>query len=121
MPSRTLTQAELVAEARAAFGDDPETWAFRCPNCADVAVAQDFRDAGADTGRLGQECIGRSLGALSGPPTTDAGKAIAKRGCDWAAYGLFPGPWHIEMPDGKRVPGFPLATHSEQPQETRRG
>lgn len=109
MTHRTLTQADLVAEAVAAFGDDPEKWAFRCPNCADVAVAQDFRDAGAHPNGLGQECIGRHLGALSGPPTTDAGKSIAKRGCDWAAYGLFAGPWFVVMPDGKTVPGFPLA------------
>lgn len=113
MTHRTLTQAELVAEAVAAFGNDPEMWAFRCPQCDDVAVAQDFRDAGADTGRLGQECIGRHLGALSGAPTTDAGKSIAKRGCDWAAYGLFSGPWFVVMPDGKKVPGFPLAVSAD--------
>ncbi|MBB0232555.1 VVA0879 family protein, partial [Streptomyces calidiresistens] len=45
MTARTLTQAELLAEARAAFGNDPLTWAFRCPNCGDVATGQDFRHA----------------------------------------------------------------------------
>lgn len=109
MTHRTLTQAELVAEARAAFGDDPEKWAFRCPNCSDVAVAQDFRDAGADPNRIGQECIGRHLGALAGPPTTDSGKSIAKRGCDWVAYGLIPGPWSVTMPNGNTASSFPLA------------
>lgn len=110
MAHRTITQDQLVTEARAAFGDEPEAWAFRCPNCGDVAVARDFREAGADTARLGQECVGRSLGALTGTPTTDAGKSIASRGCDWTAYGLFHGPWFIEMTDGKRVPCFALAT-----------
>lgn len=108
-PHRLLTQQQLVDEARAAFGDDPEKWAFRCPSCGDVAVAQDFRDAGADTGRLGQECIGRHLGALTGPPTTDGGRSIAKRGCDWCAYGLIPGPWTIRLSDDREVSGFALA------------
>lgn len=109
MTHRTLTQAVLVQEARAAFGSDPEKWAFQCPNCSDVAVAQDFRDAGANPNRLGQECIGRHLGALSGPPTTDSGKSIAKRGCDWVAYGLFRGPWFVELPAGNTAASFPLA------------
>jgi hypothetical protein len=110
MTARHLTQAELVTEAKAAFGDDPKTWAFRCPRCNDVATPRDFEDAGADPYWAGQECIGRHLGALSGTPTTDSGKARAKRGCDWAAYGLFRGPWFVTMPDGKEIPGFPLAT-----------
>ena len=46
MSARTLTQAELVAEAKTHFGNDPEKWAFACPNCGDVAVAQDFRRSG---------------------------------------------------------------------------
>jgi hypothetical protein len=109
MTHRTLTQADLVAEAVAAFGKDAEKWAFRCPNCSDVTVLQDFRDANADPNRLGQECIGRYLGALSGPPTKDSGQSIAKRGCDWVAYGLFRGPWFVELPNGNVAASFPLA------------
>jgi hypothetical protein len=92
---RKLTQAELGAEARKRFGDDVKKYAFICPNCQDVATIQDFIDAG-DGARAGQECIGRLLGALrSSRPNT--------RGCDWAAYGLFCGPWEIVLPakDGK--------------------
>lgn len=113
MAGRTLTQAELVVEARERFGEDPKTWAFVCPNCADIANAQDFIDANADPNRVGQECIGRSLGALAKAAVGTDGRKHAKRGCDWAAYGLFPGPWSIEVPDGKggtrTVSSFALA------------
>lgn len=106
MSSRTLTQAQFVAEARARFGYDTKMWAFKCPNCGDVATPADFVAAGADAQLIGQDCIGRHLGALS--------KAtVAVRGCNWAAYGLFRGPWFVEVPDGnggvREVPSFPLA------------
>lgn len=106
---RELTQAQLVAEAKARFGPDPYAWAFACPHCGDVATGADFRDAldaRPATGRdgtpltasslLGQECIGRR-------------SATPDRGCDWAAYGLFCGPWKITTPDGKTMWSFPLA------------
>ncbi len=104
---RTLTQAELLEELAERFGPDRWRWAFRCPACDDVATAADFRDAGADPGRVGRECIGRHLGALGGGP--DGGRATASRGCDWAAYGLLRGPWTIVMPDGKELPSFAIA------------
>lgn len=109
----TWTQEELVAEARARFGDDARSWAFRCPRCDDDATAQDFIDAGADPQRVGQECIGRSLGVLAGKATKD-GRKPGIRGCDWTAYGLFGGPWSIVLPaDGERPErtayGFPLS------------
>lgn len=88
---RTLTQQELCDAARERFGDDPKAWAFVCPACGDIASAQDFIDAGADPVAIGQHCIGRELGALAKPPTHT-------RGCDWAAYGLFGGPWTIVLP-----------------------
>ncbi len=88
---RKLTQAELLAEARARFGDDPTTWAFVCPSCADVATAANF-PAGSD--QLGQYCVGNFL---------------TGRGCDWKAFGLIRGPWEIVMPDGRSVWGFALA------------
>lgn len=88
---RELTLAEFVAEARKRFGDDPMKWAFRCPNCGDVATPADFPH---DPHRIGQECAGRHH---------------AGRGCDWAAYGLISGPWFVTMPDGSEVGSFPLA------------
>lgn len=118
---RKLTQAELVAEARERFGDNPLGWAFQCPNCDDVATGQDFREALAAHPRqrqgepviasdlLGQECIGRILGALKGGAATPGGKGQAGRGCDWAAWGLIRGPWEIVMSDGHSAWGFALA------------
>jgi hypothetical protein len=104
---RKLTQAELLAEAKERFGDDPLDFAFKCPRCGDVATIRDFpKDKRAVAG---QECIGRHLGALEGEPTNDSGRSRAKRGCDWAAYGLIRGPWEIVMPDGHSAWGFPLA------------
>ncbi|NUR04359.1 MAG: hypothetical protein HOY79_50000 [Streptomyces sp.] len=120
MEHRKLTQAELVAEAKARFGDDPMKWAFQCPTCKDIATAQEFRDAlkekpreRADSSRvvtsdlLGQECIGCTLGAL------DKHQTYTGRGCDWSAYGLFQGPWEIVMPDGRIAWSFPLAPAPE--------
>lgn len=101
-----LTQAELQTLARHRFGDDPLDYAFACPSCGDVATLREFRDAG-DGSRAGQECIGRLTGALTRSGATNT------RGCDWAAYGLFRGPWLITLTreDGTTVeaPGFALA------------
>ncbi len=103
MSARTLTQTELLAEAKERFGDDVLNIAFQCPVCGDVAKIGDFKHE--DRGRAGQECIGRSLGALLvRPPAKWEG-----RGCDWAAYGLFSGPWTVVFPDGHEVSSFPLA------------
>ncbi|PNG19740.1 VVA0879 family protein [Streptomyces cahuitamycinicus] len=114
---RKLTQAELVAEATERFGEDPLKWAFLCPSCGDIADGADFSEAlaahprkhrtGADviaSDVVGQECIGRTLGALE----KGRGKYIG-RGCDWAAYGLFGGPWTIALPEGRSMHAFPLA------------
>lgn len=97
-----MTQPELLAAAKERFGDDPLDIAFQCPRCQDVATIRDFPK---DKRHLaGQECIGRSLGALQG-----AAKDYKGRGCDWCSYGLLRGPWEIEMPDGHSAWSFPLA------------
>ncbi|MEW2420482.1 VVA0879 family protein [Streptomyces nigra] len=116
---RRLTQAELVTEATERFGNDPMKWAFLCPTCGDTATGADFREAlaarprkhpnGSDVAAsdvLGQECIGRTLGAL------DKRQTYSGRGCDWAAYGLFGGPWTVDLPDGHTIHSFPLAPAS---------
>lgn len=108
MKTRKITQAELIAEATERFGDDPKTWAFKCPSCGDTATAADFIAAGTSANFVGQECVGRHLGALA-----KSGKYTG-RGCDWAAYGLFRGPWEVVMPAGDGKPersiwSFPLA------------
>ncbi|GIE29992.1 hypothetical protein Ait01nite_030370 [Actinoplanes italicus] len=107
-----ITQADLVTEARLRFGDDTMAIAFQCPHCDDIATFGEFRDLGADPGRCGQECIGRHSGALDAKYKTQKYKG---RGCNWAAYGLFRGPWEIVIPAEntghaeKSVWGFPLA------------
>lgn len=108
---RRLTHAEFLSEAQARFGPDTSCWAFRCPVCGDVASAADFRAQGADPALVGQHCLGRELGALRGCRETKDGvtRGDAPRGCDWAAYGLFSGPWFIAMPDGEWACSFPLA------------
>lgn len=110
MTDRKLTQAELLAEAQTLFGPDPLDIAFKCPACGDTATIREFPD---DTKHLaGQECIGRSLGALKGDLRFDAKGAQrgqAKRGCDWTSYGLLRGPWEIVMPDGHSGWSFELA------------
>jgi hypothetical protein len=114
---RKLTQAEMLAELKARFGDGPDDWAFQCPNCGDIATVRDFREALATHPRvehsepatasdvLGQECIGRTLGALE----REIGEHYIGRGCNWAAYGLFRGPWEIVMPDGHSAWSFAIA------------
>ncbi|MFF0790396.1 VVA0879 family protein [Streptomyces spiralis] len=112
---RNLTQAELIAEATTRFGADPLKWAFVCPSCGDIANGEDFHQALAEHPRkhrsgedviasdvVGQECIGRTLGALG------RGKYTG-RGCNWVAYGLFAGPWEIALPNGRTMHAFPLA------------
>lgn len=119
---RKLTQAQLVAEATERFGADPLKWAFICPSCGDVADGQAFKEALAEHPRtnlrtnepviasdiVGRECIGRTLGALD-KVRGSVGGAYSGRGCDWAAYGLFCGPWEIELPNGHTMHAFPLA------------
>jgi hypothetical protein len=101
MPHVKITQDELVAMARERFGDDPQNWAFQCPQCGDIATAKDFPEGGK---QLGQICVGRVLGAL-----TRGAPKYTGRGCDWCAFGLFRGPVEIVMPDGHSAWGFALA------------
>jgi hypothetical protein len=110
------TQEELLAELRKRFGDDWHNWAFVCPACKDVATGADFEKALLDQRRvdtngrpaveryLGQECIGRVLGALKG-----AHEEWKGRGCDWCAFGLFRGPDLVVFPDGHEAGSFKIA------------
>lgn len=106
MEAQKMTQGELCEEMERRFGPDPLKWAFVCPSCEDVATAQDFKDAGADPNRVGQECLGRWLGVLKREQPKGGYQG---RGCDWSANGLFRGPMFIIMPDGKESPAFRIA------------
>ena len=58
--------------------------------------------------RLGRECVGRALGILK------KNQVYKGRGCDWAAFGLFRGPWEIIMPSGRSSWAFPLAEATKE-------
>jgi hypothetical protein len=105
--ARDLTHAEFLAEAKERFGEDPLDIAFQCPSCGDVATIRDFPED--RRGRAGQECIGRSLGALE---AHDTHSTYSGRGCTWAAYGLICGPWAVDMGNGKTMHAFPFAVVS---------
>jgi hypothetical protein len=96
---RTLTHEEFLAEAKELFGSDALDIAFECPSCGDVAAIRDF--PAENRGRAGQECIGRSLGALK--------DGYEGRGCGWAAYGLICGPWTVTTAEGTPMYCFPFA------------
>jgi hypothetical protein len=119
-----MTQDELVAELTRRFGPDPLKWAFICPVCEDVATGADWKAALVERGYLdksgkpadaadymGQECIGRVMGALTG--TVADGQAYTGRGCDWCAYGLFRGPWFVTLANGREIGSFPIAPAPE--------
>lgn len=97
---RTLTHTEFLAEAKERFGGDTLDIAFQCPACGDVASLRDFPADRRE--RAGQECIGRTLGALDTI-------GYDGRGCCWTAYGLIGGPWTVTMTDGRAVSSFPFA------------
>ncbi len=103
MSYRKLTHTEWLDEAQALFGPDAKDWTFRCPQCGLESSGHDFIATAERLGvkstastRLGQECLGRL------DPTV---------GCDWAAYGLFRGPWEVtDVPDdGRSIWCFPFA------------
>lgn len=114
------TQQEFREELVQRFGTDWRDWAFVCPHCGDVATGGDFdrelRVAGlaVDGERsgaeryLGQQCIGRVMGALS-MSAEHWDKTAGKRGCDWCAFGLFRGPDVVVLPDGTEIYSFKMA------------
>lgn len=113
------------------FGKDPMNWAFTCPSCEDVATGADFRAALAErpstrkdgstriaSDLLGQECIGRTLGALTMTDTAYSKEVEAgrTRGCSWCAYGLFRGPDVVQYSvngETKDMFCFPIAPAKE--------
>lgn len=116
LPEHVLTHEQFITTLTERFGESPAKWAFICPSCGDVATGADFKAALAEhphTRRdgelvtasdiMGQQCIGRTLGALSGPASKWKG-----RGCDWAAGGLFSGPTFVQI-DDHYAPSFAIA------------
>lgn len=78
---------------------------FQCPMCGNVASADDFKRAGANSERVAQECIGRTMKPMPKPQK-------GKTPCDWAAFGLFRALGKgliVVMPDGKEIHTFAIA------------
>lgn len=120
----TITHEQFISTLTERFGDSPADWAFVCPSCGDVATGNDFKTALAEHPRaardgepftadrlMGQECIGRTLGALTiAREVWDARRAAGEvRGCDWVAFGFIPGPLQVELPDHRVVRSFEIA------------
>lgn len=107
------TRAELHAELKSRFGDDPLDWAIQCSMCKTIFTARDFKNALKAEGlnetqqglelfmSFGRECIGLHDEA---------------RGCKWSAYELY-APKVVEYmvtPNGEKVAHFPIAPAPEK-------
>ncbi len=80
------THEEWMAEAERRFGVDPFRWKFVCPSCGNVATPEDFRpfkDSGATTESVTENCLGRFTGAKG------AFEPAKFRPCNYAGFGLF--------------------------------
>lgn len=83
------TRDEWQALGKRLFGDDQSKWVFRCPTCKnELSIAKVREIYAAELPKLRergyaieQECIGRHIAGV---------------GCNWAAYGLFRGPWIVD-------------------------
>lgn len=75
---------EWKAEGKRLFGDNPDSWQFRCPSCQRVQTPEEFEKQGIDPNDAPTHCLGRFFGGRKG-----------KYKCDWAAFGLFSGPSYI--------------------------
>jgi hypothetical protein len=96
---QTITEAAWNALGAKLFGAEMDRWRFTCPHCGNVMSLHKARGMPPDelaalrtgTWSIESECIGRYLTGV---------------GCDWAAYGLFSGPFFVTRSDGKRTPVF---------------
>lgn len=100
-----MDEADWKALGAKLFGADLDRWAFVCPHCGNVmsiAKARELSDVEVATLRRGwrmeQECVGRYLSTA---------------GCDWAAYGLFSGPFFVVRGGGDTTPVFGFAIPTE--------
>ncbi len=83
----TLARAEWFDAAIDRYGNDAESWKFRCPSCGHVASVKDWKDAKAPEGAVGFSCVGRYLQKLE-----DGEQAAFKNKggpCNYAGGGLF--------------------------------
>jgi hypothetical protein len=80
---KKLTNEEWRDEARKRYPSSIDDIRFRCPSCDNVMSVKDYKDAGADPGEIGVNCIGRSQGSKVTIGTRGKGP------CNYAGFGLF--------------------------------
>lgn len=94
---RTLKLEDWEREGRELFGEDKYHWRFRCPACKrEWSINEALKVYPRLKGRgwnPTSECLGRYADDID---------------CDWAAYGLFRGPWIVKTPEGQEVAAFPF-------------
>lgn len=95
---QTMTQKEWLALAWLLFKTtDKMEWAFICPRCDKTWTIREFASTGVDPDRSYQQCIGRDAACKRKEANLPKGM------CDWAAFGLFRGPWLITVEgDGEK-------------------
>ena len=98
--TRTLTVAQMRAEARARYGPDIRTWAYQCPACGHVATGPDI-----------VEFIAKNPAALLGVHGTpiDAGQALAQHCINCFAAACDAGTTVVTTPEGQNIRIFELA------------
>jgi hypothetical protein len=97
-----MTEAEWTALGAELFGADKTKWRFVCPHCKHAISIVEARKLPEDQlrslregdWRIEQECVGRHISSI---------------GCDWAAFGLFSGPFFVARDGGTETPVFGFA------------
>lgn len=113
---REVTQEEWFAEGEKLYGKDKLKWKFKCPVCGHVASAQDWKDAGAESGEIAFSCIGRLLEKKADAlDTWSKRKDGGDRGpCNYAGGGLFRLNPVTVTKDGESSSFFEFADHVEE-------
>ncbi len=95
---QTMTEDEWNALGLKLFGTETSAWRFKCPRCSNVMSiekalalsAEQLARLRSGEWAIESECIGRYIDL----------------GCNWAAYGLFSGPFFVVRADGRKTPTF---------------
>jgi hypothetical protein len=107
LDEETLTHRQWMALAWLLFKtSDKLDWRFVCPSCKTSWSVREFRDSGQDADCAYQQCIKRKAAC-----ERDV-QELPKGMCDWAAFGLFRGPWVVKLKDDEgahEIPVFPYA------------
>lgn len=104
-----MSEADWRSLGESLFGKSMDRWRFVCPTCGSTMSIEKARKLPEDQKErlragngwsIEQECVGRYLTGV---------------GCDWAAYGLFHGPFFVVRPSGNKTPVFGFDTTGGTP------